>query len=443
MMAMAYTARSLFYYPYAALEFEQSPILRAVALYFDKLYLLHPDEATVRQIGSDEKVRRDVTTLTKDGRLRLVNPLQLLARHGEIIEKGIAEDRADPEWDRICREGTSARDWTLALSKVPAGLEYRDRQSQDSDKIARRFIEAQAETCGTHYVPYFDETEFYIVDPEKAELAREFDRFVPKVEVADKRLEAGREYRYAKFPVALGESIMLNHAIAGMLDKRAIPITDDPFHERMFQYKLARFLRHPEFQKDYSGLRLPADLAAESEAALRIVTDAKLDLPMLRLPVDAILEFRNRHEAELNVARDRIGWLAREIAAAPMTSEFAIEVRHKLVPEVKKQLEEVQKARDSWLGDERALAVLKAMGVTIAGVAVVAQFALGLAPITQGEMAKAALSVGAGSAIPALSLMLERRGSRKKTGARALRYLLTEHAGASVQKSCRPCEKSA
>lgn len=428
---VAYTARSLFYYPYAALGFAQSPILRAVGLYFDKLYMLHPDDATAQQIGTSANVRRDVDALVKDRRLTLVNPLGLLARHGEAIHAGITEDQGDLEWQRICREETTARKWTLALSKVPLDVRKSNLQLRDADKVASSFLKAQAGRCGERYVPHFDETEYYIHDEEMAEIARANDRTVPNVPVyeEDKRTETGREYRYADFPVPLGESIMLNHAIAGMLDKRAVPITDDPFHERLLRHKLARLLHRPTFRKE-SELRLPVDLAAETEAALRIVTDAKLDLPMLRLPVEAILEFRSCHEAELNAARDRVGWLVREIASAPMTSEFSADIRHKLVPEVKKQLDEVRKARDSWLGDERTLNGLKAFGVGTAAVAVVAEFALGLAPITQGQMAKAALSLGSGSAIPMLTLLLERRAGRGKAGAQALRYLLTEKAAA-------------
>src|SRR2546421_332539 len=39
------------------------------------------------------------------------------------------------------------------------------------------------------------------------------------------------EYRYADFPLALGEAIMMNHALfMGLLHSGATPITDDPFH---------------------------------------------------------------------------------------------------------------------------------------------------------------------------------------------------------------------
>ncbi|NIP23698.1 MAG: hypothetical protein GWN67_06305 [Phycisphaerae bacterium] len=36
---------SIFYYPYASFRDDQVPLLKAVALYFDKLYILDPFKA--------------------------------------------------------------------------------------------------------------------------------------------------------------------------------------------------------------------------------------------------------------------------------------------------------------------------------------------------------------------------------------------------------------
>jgi hypothetical protein len=71
---------------------------------------------------------------------------------------------------------------------------------------------------------------------------------------------------------------------------------------------------------------------------------------------------------------------------------------------------------------------LKASGIVIAAAAVVAEFALGLVPVTQSHLAEAALGLGSGSVIPMLALSLEGRAARGKAQKQALRYLLTEKA---------------
>ena len=78
------------------------------------------------------------------------------------------------------------------------------------------------------------------------------------------------------------------------------------------------------------------------------------------------------------------------------------------------------------LGNERTLNTLKASSIVIAAAAVVAEFALGLAPVTQSQLAKAALGLGLGSVIPTLALSPEGRAARGKAQKQALRYLLTE-----------------
>ena len=45
---------SIFYYPYASLTKEQTLLLKATALYFDKLYMLDPMKASWATIGMHE-----------------------------------------------------------------------------------------------------------------------------------------------------------------------------------------------------------------------------------------------------------------------------------------------------------------------------------------------------------------------------------------------------
>src|SRR5262245_34220936 len=46
------TAHTLFYYPYGSFANRQAPLLKAAALYFDKLYILDPEKASGGEIGA-------------------------------------------------------------------------------------------------------------------------------------------------------------------------------------------------------------------------------------------------------------------------------------------------------------------------------------------------------------------------------------------------------
>ncbi len=46
------TEHSIFYYPYASFKEKQVPLLKAAALYFDKLYILDPTKASWDLIGA-------------------------------------------------------------------------------------------------------------------------------------------------------------------------------------------------------------------------------------------------------------------------------------------------------------------------------------------------------------------------------------------------------
>ena len=58
------------------------------------------------------------------------------------------------------------------------------------------------------------------------------------------RDRAGIEYRYAEYPLPLGESVMTTHALfAGLLHSGATPITDERFHKRVLDLKIYRCRR--------------------------------------------------------------------------------------------------------------------------------------------------------------------------------------------------------
>ena len=57
-------SHSIFYYPYASLTDDQSPLLKVAAIYFDKLYILDPEKSSSGMIGiQNPEVAKDVALL--------------------------------------------------------------------------------------------------------------------------------------------------------------------------------------------------------------------------------------------------------------------------------------------------------------------------------------------------------------------------------------------
>lgn len=150
-----------------------------------------------------------------------------------------------------------------------------------------------------------------------------------------------RQFRQGDFPLPLGESIMLNHALFGGLMKAgAIPVTDDPFHHRVLLRKIQRLRQMP-------GMRgLLEELERSTNARSSFLAMASFQDPKLRLelpafapevPIERLYEFRTRHAAELERARTEMAWLAQEIEHGPWTDEFERAVAHEMLPRFQAQ----------------------------------------------------------------------------------------------------------
>jgi hypothetical protein len=225
------------------------------------------------------------------------------------------------------------------------------------------------------------------------------------------------EYRYADYPLPIGESIMVNHALfAGLLHMDAAPITDDPFHNQVLGLKIQRAIQHPDLRQI-----LDERAAKQSLLALGALTDKQLNLPFLspQMQLEAILEYRQDHTDELKLVRERLAWVARRVREEPYTKEFDEELDHDTIPDIAKDLEEVRKARDSWLMSKRGRVALSAAGIAVGVAATIVGLVLSPTPL---------LPVGLGlissSGIPSLQLALDWRDGKQEVLGNGLHYLL-------------------
>jgi len=397
---------SLFYYPYASFTNTQHPLLKVAALYFDKLYILDPVGASWGTIGADF-IARDAILLLKDaGILEIVTPQTVLEQFSSALEESIRQDMVDLEFLNLCETQSQTNNkqrWTLSLAKVPENLQ--------TDQAMRHLLGDFARNVSSEAGQYREQ---FIAYAETGQVYNEYRE----------GYNSDKEYRYAEFPLALGEAIMMNHALfTGLLHKGATPITDDPFHHQVFSHKLSRALQDSAVQQAQATLLQQRQLKADLFAATALA-DTQLNLPILnpQLPLHAILEYRHDNETALQAAREKLGWMARRIESEPWSKDFADELEHKTIPDLADELAEARKARDAWLASQRGRLALQGAGV-IAGAAA-AVLAVFTAPITPIALATASLGLISGTAIPGTDWLLDWRDGKKTLQENGLHYLL-------------------
>ena len=405
------TDHNLFYYPYASFTNAQLPLLKVAALYFDKLVILDPVGASWDTVGADTVARDAVLQLKDAGILELITPATVLAKYGTPIANAIRRDMTDLEFLSLCdfqSQVSGKQRWTLSLSKVPKDLETDQAMRHLMGDFARDVARQSGqfvEKAGTNPSAYYG----------FAEGGQAYDEYREGYGV-------DVEYRYADFPLALGESIMMNHALfAGLLHAGATPITDDPFHNQALSMKLQRAVQEPAVQQARSdrARQLRLDLLA-----VTALTDSQLRLPTLnpQLSLAEVLEYRHQNADALSQTRDKLGWMARRIEEEPWSKEFAAELEHKTIPDIAHELEVASKARDAWLDSKRGKLALSAAGVAV-GTAT-ALLSVFTAPLTPIALVSAGLGLASGALIPGAEWLLDWRDGRKSIQENGLHYLL-------------------
>ncbi len=203
---------------------------------------------------------------------------------------------------------------------------------------------------------------------------------------------------------------MLNHALVGsLLHTEAMPITDDPVHGDILNYKLQQVHQLPEISavladpgRSKRSRRLSWQLKPSPDFHLGAIPET--------VSVEDILAYRNRHSGEVQAARDKMSWMAREVTQQLWTKEFEDDVYHKVNPELKKAFEPVQSSWSSWL---------KPLGLALGGAAIVlGMFSNPLTPVAVGL---AALTVAKEAGIGASELYQDWKEGKTQNG---LHYLL-------------------
>src|SRR5262249_24920728 len=102
-------------------------------LYFDKLVLLDPRDATWGQVGPDPGALDEVLLLERHGVLERLSPQGVLAEYSSAFTQAVRDDIHDPEFLQLCdvqSQRAGRHTWSLALAKIPDVL-FADDQLRD------------------------------------------------------------------------------------------------------------------------------------------------------------------------------------------------------------------------------------------------------------------------------------------------------------------------
>src|SRR6266568_9289 len=400
------TEHRIFYYPYASFTNTDLPLLKAAALYFDKLYILDPVGASWGPIGADLPTREAVKLLSAKGILETITPSKVLESYEEPLVKAIRSDLQDRDFLNYWSSHGAGEWWTLALAKVPTELQQDRTMQRLLGEDARQIVREVGDFPGPEHTAEFAYKPY--------DIREGYEGLV--------------EYRFidvGSYPLAVGEAIMLNHALfAGLVDKAATPITDLRVHQETLSLKLRRAVQDPVVRQVLEDRARERQIKADllTTAAL---TDRQLNLPVLnpKMPLEEVLQYRDKHEAALQEARDKLGWMARRIEAEPWDDAFIDELERETIPDIADKLKEVRKARDSWLRSQGGHLALQAAGVTIGTAEVL--LTVFAAPLTPVALAIAGLSLATSTAIPGVQWLLDWRDGKQTVQENGLHYLLT------------------
>jgi hypothetical protein len=401
---------NIHYYPYASFTNEQMPILKAAAIYFDKLHILDPFQASWKVIGAGPAVQ-EVAFLEKKNILNPIHPAEVLKKFEHQITASIRADMNDPEFLQLCDSYGKHQRWTLALAKVP--IEIREDPKfkpldQSMKTLMGDFSQEMAAEAGKYQEEYY----------EYAEINRPYDEYR---EVLNKDIE----YRYVDYPLALGESIMINHALfAGLLHAEATPITDDPFHKKVLEHKIKRAAQIP-MVRDVLEDRFRSPKLKNDFFAHYLLTDKEIKLPAMsdKLRLEDIYRFREDHQDDLEQARRKITQLSRAIMEIPLSDGYSKEVDAAMVG-VDKELEEAEKARNAWLKSKRGKNALRATGIAVGAAAATLSIVFSVTPLAPIGLAIAGLGLLGDHVIPGFELFTDWKKEKAESLDNGLHYFL-------------------
>jgi hypothetical protein len=399
------------YYPYTRVKSEES--LKAMILYFDKIYVISPNEASA---GFDENSDFDI--LQSNGLIDSISPSELIQQYDRLLTKSVLGDLTDHSFlqlSSIARYKTSQKQWEIYSEKVPSSL---------ADRLLRKyFVDIPNFYSGEQIAHFMREGPHREIEGTNLRelIKARHEIYAERTAHAEKLDNEYREFRHVTLPFEVGESLMINHAICAASRYALTPITDSEVHHRFLMLKLTGGrLRNGEqnpllasILKDYGYIKdIKTDLTAQSIIKETVPT-------LTNATVEELLEFRDENKESLRVFQVELGKLSSEIQTNFWDEEFKKQIIDIIDSKIKPSIEDLKCSVES---TKEKLARIFKRGVEISPLPIFAYVVPGCDP-------QLALAISAG--LIGLSEYLEyskQSNVRKKNGFTYLFNLQNEFA---------------
>ena len=100
------------YYPYTRIQSSDS--LKAMVLYFDKIHIISPNEASIGSFSNS-----DFDLLFSNGLLNYISPSELIKQYDRVLTKSVIGDLTDHSFLKLAH-ARRGHPWELFSEKVPS-----------------------------------------------------------------------------------------------------------------------------------------------------------------------------------------------------------------------------------------------------------------------------------------------------------------------------------
>lgn len=347
-----------FYYPYT--QVHSFDALKSMILYFDKIHVMSPYEASIGQAN------RELETLESNHLIKYVSPSELLKRYDRLLTRSVINDLTDHQF--LTYSSQRGSPWQIFSEKIPSDL---------GDYLLRKYFVDIPNFYSSEKTSHFlrEGPHNEISEMNMRELIEQrHDAYMHWDKIAKDRDVGYREFRQVTLPFEVGESLMINHALCASSSLKLTPVTDIPLHHDFLIFKMAKMTKNPLFKnilKDYRYIKnVKIDLAA-----VNVISET---LPALKgAHIEDLLEFRDENKDALNRLKVEMGKLATDIQSSYWDPDFQKEVIDLVDSKVKPSIEEVRISTES--AKEKLIRIFK-RGATISPLPIVATVAPGCIP---------------------------------------------------------------
>ena len=227
------------YFPYANIR--SAKTLKTAVLYFDKIAVIDPRASFCGESTRHRDLHyeshdymNEINILVKEGIIELVDPAEVIAKFGNEIMTGVIQDMSDTKFLDLCKPFAKSA-WVLSSKKLPDDADKWLRNMLVNVPTLAREGGALTEELRERYRYKFAERDPYLYERMRGFEERRFERRRPSRydDEYESQLLRGMmldEYRVVELPFAVGESVMIGHALAVAADRNFTPFCDEKIH---------------------------------------------------------------------------------------------------------------------------------------------------------------------------------------------------------------------